>query len=149
MLLHSQMGSHMIRYNNIDIYSLFYTSLGRRLVCSKNRNKLFFGFCTFILSVIFYCQVIMSQGTHLYFDHPYEPDPEERGLYWACRFLDTRKAFMFMPDNIYGNADVKLTGEAVPEDYIEKHREDHDKLIKTENVIGKTAVSLILANEAQ
>ena len=89
----------------------------------------------------------MSQGTHLYFDHPYEPDPEERGLYWACRFLDTRKAFMFMPDNIYGNADVKLTGEAVPEDYIEKHREDHDELIKAENVIGKTAVSLILDNE--
>ena len=78
----------------------------------------------------------MSQGTHLYFDHPYEPDPEERGLYWACRFLDTRKAFMFMPDNIYGNADVKLTGEAVPHDYIEKHREDHDELKKPENVIG-------------
>lgn len=81
-------------------------------------------------------KVIMSQGTHLYFDHPYEPDPEERGLYWACRFLDTRKAFMFMPDNIYDNADVKLTGEAVPEDYIEKHREDHDELKKPENVIG-------------
>lgn len=81
-------------------------------------------------------KVIMSQGTHLYFDHPYEPDPEERGLYWACRFLDTRKAFMFMPDNVYGNADVKLTGEAVPEDYIEKHKEDHDDLKKPENVIG-------------
>ena len=48
---------------------------------------------------------------------------------------------MFMPDNVYGNADVKLTGEAVPEDYIEKHKEDHDDLKKPENVIGWYKVS--------
>lgn len=85
---------------------------------------------------MFNFQVIMSQGTHLYFDHPYEPDPEERGLYWACRFLDSRKAFCFMPDNIYGNVDVKLTGEPLSKDYIHRHKEDHDDLKKPENVVG-------------
>ncbi|XP_060608368.1 beta-hexosaminidase-like isoform X2 [Ruditapes philippinarum] len=81
-------------------------------------------------------KVVMSQGTHLYFDHPYEPDPEERGLYWACRFCDSRKTFTFMPDNIYANADVKLTGEKLSKDYIKRHKEDHDDLKKPENVIG-------------
>lgn len=81
-------------------------------------------------------KVIMCQGTHLYFDHPYEPDPEERGLYWACRFLDSRKVFTFMPDNIYAAADVKLTGEPLPVDYIERNKESHDDLQKPENVIG-------------
>ncbi|CAG5129713.1 unnamed protein product [Candidula unifasciata] len=31
-------------------------------------------------------KVILSHATHLYFDHPDEPDPEERGNYWATRF---------------------------------------------------------------
>lgn len=81
-------------------------------------------------------RVVMAQGTHLYFDHPYEPDPEERGLYWACRFCDSRKTFSFMPDNLYGNIDVKLTGEKLTKDYISKHKEDHDDLHTPENVIG-------------
>lgn len=81
-------------------------------------------------------KVVMSQGTHLYFDHPYEPDPEERGLYWACRFCDSRKTFTFMPDNLYANIDVKLTGEKLSKDYIKRHKEDHDDLKNPENVIG-------------
>ena len=79
----------------------------------------------------------MAQGTHLYFDHPYEPDPEERGLYWACRFCDTKKTFGFMPDNIYANADVKLTGDPIcMEDLLSKNPEDHDPLKKHENILG-------------
>lgn len=81
----------------------------------------------------------MAQGTHLYFDHPYEPDPEERGLYWACRFCDTKKTFGFMPDNIYANADVKLSGDPISmEDLLSKHPEDHDPLKKHENILGST-----------
>ena len=52
----------------------------------------------------------MSQATHLYFDHPSEPDPEERGYYWAPRFTDTRKTFGFMPKNLYANIDVRRSG---------------------------------------
>ena len=48
----------------------------------------------------------MTQATHLYFDHPYEPDPEERGLYWATRYTDTRKAFGFMPEHLYENLET-------------------------------------------
>ncbi|KAL3851686.1 hypothetical protein ACJMK2_015413 [Sinanodonta woodiana] len=81
-------------------------------------------------------KVVMSQGTHLYFDHPYEPDPEERGLYWAARYIDTHKTFSFMPDNIYANADVKLTGEGLPEDFIEQQQDDQDTLKHPENIVG-------------
>ncbi|XP_052781398.1 beta-hexosaminidase-like isoform X2 [Mya arenaria] len=81
-------------------------------------------------------KVVMSQGTHLYFDHPYEPDPEERGLYWACRFLDSRKCFTFMPDNLYANCDVRLTGEPLAKDYIKRHKDDHDDLKRPENIVG-------------
>lgn len=55
-------------------------------------------------------KVIMSHGTHLYFDHPYEPDPEERGLYWATRFTDSIKTFGFLPDSLYENIDVTRMG---------------------------------------
>ncbi|XP_033746118.1 beta-hexosaminidase-like [Pecten maximus] len=81
-------------------------------------------------------KVVMSQATHLYFDHPYEPDPEEVGLYWATRYIDTRKTFNFMPDNIFANADVKLTGKALSREDIEKCNEDNDILTEKQNVIG-------------
>ncbi|TMO67106.1 beta-N-acetylhexosaminidase [Pseudoalteromonas aurantia] len=80
-------------------------------------------------------QVILSHGTHLYFDHPYEAHPEERGYYWATRFIDTKKAFSYMPDDVYANADFTrtrepivnleaLVGRAMP------------KLEKPENILG-------------
>ncbi|MCF2861994.1 family 20 glycosylhydrolase [Pseudoalteromonas sp. Cnat2-41] len=50
-------------------------------------------------------QVILSHGTHLYFDHPYEAHPQERGYYWATRYTDTEKVFGYMPDDLYANAD--------------------------------------------
>ncbi|XP_055958409.1 beta-hexosaminidase isoform X2 [Patella vulgata] len=56
-------------------------------------------------------KVVMAQATHLYFDHPYEPDPLERGLYWAPRYTDARKTFSFMAENLYMNADVARSGE--------------------------------------
>ena len=52
----------------------------------------------------------MSQATHLYFDQPYEPDPEERGEYWASRFTESKKVFSFMPDDLYANSDVTRSG---------------------------------------
>ncbi|XP_063420578.1 beta-hexosaminidase-like [Mytilus trossulus] len=55
-------------------------------------------------------KIIMSHATHLYFNHPYEPDPEERGLYWAPRFTDTFKTFGFMPDKLYENIDISRMG---------------------------------------
>ena len=33
----------------------------------------------------------------LYVDHAYEPDFEERGLYWAADYTDTQKIFEYSP----------------------------------------------------
>lgn len=79
----------------------------------------------------------MSQATHLYFDHPYEPDPEERGLYWAARFIDTEKVFKFIPDDLYSNADYKLTGEPLSMKDIKAYEKRIVKLKIPENIIGK------------
>ncbi|KAK2140752.1 hypothetical protein LSH36_1259g00011 [Paralvinella palmiformis] len=58
-------------------------------------------------------KVILSHATHLYFDHPQEPDPEERGLYWARRFINTQKVFSFQPEHIYNNMDEEILGRQI------------------------------------
>ncbi len=58
-------------------------------------------------------EVVLSHGTHLYFDHPYEAHPEERGYYWATRFTDTRKVFGYMPEHLYANADTTRSGAPI------------------------------------
>ncbi|MFY8273952.1 family 20 glycosylhydrolase [Pseudoalteromonas sp. SSDWG2] len=58
-------------------------------------------------------QVVLSHGTHLYFDHPYEAHPAERGYYWATRYIDTQKVFGYMPDDVYANADYTRTREKI------------------------------------
>lgn len=63
-------------------------------------------------------QVIYNQATHLYFDHPYEPDPNERGYYWAPRFTDTRKTFGFMPDDLFANADYTRAGAPISKEQV-------------------------------
>ncbi|MBU2070964.1 MAG: carbohydate-binding domain-containing protein [Gammaproteobacteria bacterium] len=80
-------------------------------------------------------QVILSPGTHLYFDHPHEAHPQERGYYWATRFTGIDTVFGFMPDDLYANAvttrdgaDItdleKLLGRALP------------PLLQPENIVG-------------
>ncbi len=56
---------------------------------------------------------ILSPATHLYFDHPHEANPEERGYYWAARYTDAAKVFGFMPDNLYANADKTRNGAPI------------------------------------
>ena len=58
-------------------------------------------------------KVVLVPSSHLYFDHPYEANPEERGAYWATRYSDTRKVFEFMPDNYYANADKTAEGKPI------------------------------------
>ncbi|RUS77091.1 hypothetical protein EGW08_015146 [Elysia chlorotica] len=55
-------------------------------------------------------KVVMTPATNLYLDHAYEPDPEERGLFWATRYSDTKKVFSTMPENLYLNADTYRSG---------------------------------------
>ncbi|MBE0363174.1 hexosaminidase [Pseudoalteromonas ulvae UL12] len=80
-------------------------------------------------------QVVMSHGTHLYFDHPYEAHPEERGYYWATRATNTEKAFGYMPDYVYANADFTRTGEKI--DNLEALvGRPMPELEKSENILG-------------
>ena len=80
-------------------------------------------------------QVVLSHGTHLYFDHPYEASPEERGYYWATRYTDTKKAFNYMPDDVYANADYTRTREPIVNLEALVGR-PLPKLEKPENILG-------------
>ncbi|RZQ53062.1 beta-N-acetylhexosaminidase [Pseudoalteromonas phenolica] len=80
-------------------------------------------------------QVILSHGTHLYFDHPYEAHPEERGYYWATRYTDTKKTFSYMPDDVYANADYTRSREPIVNLEALVGRE-LPKLEKPENILG-------------
>ena len=81
----------------------------------------------------------MAQATHLYFDHPYEPDPEERGFYWATRFTDTPKVFGFMPDDLYANIEVKRTGAPLTREEFCRTQDVCPDLMHTGNVVGMAA----------
>ncbi|XP_013390455.1 uncharacterized protein LOC106158882 [Lingula anatina] len=81
-------------------------------------------------------KVVMSQVTHLYFDHPQEPDPLERGYYWGPRFTDTRKTFGFMPDNLFANVDYERSGKPLTEEEFCKDITQCVPLEKLENIIG-------------
>ena len=80
----------------------------------------------------------MTQATHLFFDHPYEPDPEERGYYWATRFTNTKKTFGFMPDNLYANADAMRNGEPIKNLCEDMYKNKCVALEKPENIAGNS-----------
>ncbi len=80
-------------------------------------------------------QVVLSHGTHLYFDHPNEAHPQERGYYWAARYTDAAKVFGYMPDDVYANADRTRSG-AVIKDLEQLVGRPLPKLEKPENILG-------------
>jgi len=90
--------------------------------------------------------VILNHATHLYFDFPPEPDPEERGYYWASRQVPIKKTFSYTPDSIYANIDLdvsrfgaKLDRAAICENDLCPELEAD----KQQNVVGKfTTLSL-------
>ncbi|XP_012942012.1 uncharacterized protein LOC101851597 [Aplysia californica] len=88
-------------------------------------------------------KVVMAHGTHFYFDHPYEPDPEERGYYWATRYTDTKKAFMYSAARFYDNIAERRSGQPVTEG--EKCGQDIQKncpqLKDPENILGMEATA--------
>ena len=52
--------------------------------------------------------IIMSNPDYLYFDFPYEVNPEERGYYWAARSNSVHKVFTFAPENLAQNAETSV-----------------------------------------
>ncbi|MGF1688021.1 carbohydate-binding domain-containing protein [Photobacterium japonica] len=80
-------------------------------------------------------KVIYNHATHFYFDHPYEPDPNERGYYWAPRYTDTRKTFSYMPDDVFANADFTRAGAPITKEEVVASA-GVKKLERPENVAG-------------
>ena len=83
----------------------------------------------FLLELFF--QVVLAYGSYLYFDHPYEADPEERGLYWATRKISTYDVWGFHQNMIDKDRDLPCP-DSVPV------RSDCYELKKPENVVGKS-----------
>ncbi|MBW3164903.1 family 20 glycosylhydrolase [Ferrimonas balearica] len=50
--------------------------------------------------------VVLASPDALYFDFPYEADPNEGGYYWGARAINTLKVFSLMPDNLPAHAEV-------------------------------------------
>lgn len=82
-------------------------------------------------------KVVLSHATHLFFDQPQEPDPEEPGLYWATRFTDAMKAFHFLPDRLYDNIAEKRSGERLTKsEACGEIMENCPPLVNKNNIIG-------------
>lgn len=82
-------------------------------------------------------KVVLSHATHLFFDQPQEPDPEEPGLYWATRFTDAMKAFHFLPDRLYDNIAEKRSGERLTKsEACGENMEKCPPLVNKNNIIG-------------
>lgn len=70
-------------------------------------------------------QAVLSSPDVLYFDFPYEADPQEHGYYWASRHINTEKIFQFMPDNLPIHAEFWLDREDKP--YVADDTLQHDE----------------------
>jgi len=70
--------------------------------------------------------VVLSIPDVLYFDFPYQIDPEEPGYNWASRRITTRSLFNFMPDNLPIHAEFRL-------DTLGKNFEIDDRLQKDQD----------------
>ncbi|CAL1546612.1 unnamed protein product [Lymnaea stagnalis] len=85
-------------------------------------------------------KVVMAHGSHLYFDHPYEPDPEERGYYWATRFSDTRKAFSYNARRFYDNILTRRSGQPITdEEMCGGNNVNCPPLVNSDNIAGMEA----------
>lgn len=85
-------------------------------------------------------QVVLSHASHLFMEHQYEPDPEERGSSWASRYIDSRRTFGYVPRNIYYNVDKNENGDPVN---LEKICPNGNclQLERPENIIGEDSYS--------
>ncbi|MBV2130132.1 family 20 glycosylhydrolase [Arsukibacterium indicum] len=79
--------------------------------------------------------VVQSPGTNLYFDHPQEAHPAERGYYWAARSTDTEKVFFYRPDHLYHNAEFTRDGTEIT-DLAALLGRELPQLEKPENMLG-------------
>ena len=74
----------------------------------------------------------------MYFDHPYEPDPDDRGYYWATRAIDTKRTFSYIAESVYDNIEIGLMGNKITKSEIcSKFSCTELQPGKEQNVIGR------------
>jgi len=79
----------------------------------------------------------MSPATATYFDNPQEADPEDWGLHWATRYVDTRRAFLLAPDSLYDSIDEEFWGAPTSRQKLcDTRRISCPPLQKPENILG-------------
>ena len=84
---------------------------------------------------------MLSSATHLYFDHPHEADPNDRGLYWATRVVGLQKVFGFMPSRYLDNVDELHSGKKISKtEACAKKLIQCLDLTKPDNIIGEEIV---------
>jgi hexosaminidase len=89
---------------------------------------------------------VLSPLTALYFDNPQEPDPEDWGLHWATRYVDTRRAFRFAPESMYDSIDEEFYGQPTSKHKLCDTRRIHCvPLEHPENILGKLSFSFLQA----
>jgi len=80
---------------------------------------------------------VIAHATHFYFDHPSEPDPEERGYYWAPRFTNTEKTFSYIATDVYENIEIDRMGNPLTrEDICKNNACDPLEEDKVQNIVG-------------
>jgi hexosaminidase len=83
--------------------------------------------------------VVLSSTSHLYFDNPQEPDPEDWGLHWATRYVDTKRTFSYRPDSFYDNIDFGYWGERLSKEQVCQSQHLCPPLRQPSNVIGMSS----------
>ena len=74
----------------------------------------------------------------MYYDNPQEPDPEDWGLHWASRYIDTKRTFYFTPDNIYDSIDYDSWGHPISKQGMcGSHRIMCPPLVAPQNLLGE------------
>lgn len=64
-------------------------------------------------------EIVLCNVTNLYFDLAYNKDPQEPGLYWGG-FVDTKKAFEFIPNNFYRSSLEDAYGNPLEESKVKQ-----------------------------
>jgi hexosaminidase len=65
-------------------------------------------------------KIVLCNASNLYFDCAYNKDPKEPGLYWPG-FVDTRKAYEFIPLDIFKSTTTDRLGNQINPDQYNNH----------------------------
>lgn len=80
-------------------------------------------------------KVVLSNVNNLYFDLAYDKDPNDPGYYWGG-FVDTKKAWNFIPLDFYKEEIVDRWGNALPDSVSKQAEKERLTPEGVQNVLG-------------